>query len=192
MNSPIDTTQTETTYTELWGTPTKIGNDWGIRLAVHSDPKDGAVAQVRSRKGSRWFVRLDRFHKEENAQLIFTTTAIPRNEQLLCVFGRAPAPTPVEAASEPETPPESLYNAFLAKAEEFSTPEILGALERLAYILEARAADKICKEPVSLKVQPEPEPEPEVTIVEPEPEPEPEPKPQPTLLERMGLDELPF
>ena len=183
---------TTQTYTENWGSPCKVHGDWGIRLAEGCRGRAGAIAQVRSRKGSRWFVRLVEFAPNTANEQRWSTESIPRDEQLYCSFGvapEAPQATPeVTAEIASSSDPSALYNGFLTAAKGYTTAQLLGAVEQLAFILEARAAEAILAEP---------EAEPEVTEgleeylqdlgVE---EPEPEPEPQPRMIGGINFDDL--
>lgn len=211
---------TTQTYTENWGSPCKVHGEWGIRLAEGCRGRAGAIAQVRSRKGSRWFVRLVEFAPNTANEQRWSTESIPRDEQLYCSFGVAPeAPeatqevtaeiasleadiAALEALKE-QSDPSALYNGFLTAAKHYTTAQLLGAVEQLAFILEARAAEAILAEPEAKPVvegewKPPSVPAPSVRLVGNsdgimevvEITPEPEPEPQPRMIGGINFDDL--
>ena len=176
------------------GTPARIRGEWGAKIQKPAtEIAEGDLVRIATRDGRNWFMEVAEIHSSGQQYTLVKTEKTDKQ------WEQAPEPIfttysqPVDNSSD--DPPRRTIDAFLGSAEDYSTEELLRAVEQLAFILEARAAEAILKEPeVEPEVEVDPDPEPErfdyghLDGIYPDPLPEPK-KP---FWQDFGDDDFPF
>ena len=169
------------------GTPAKIRGIWGAKIEKPAtEIAEGDLVRIATRDGRNWFMEVAEIHSSGQQYTLVKTEKTDKQweqapEPIFTTYSQ-PVENPVDNSSD--DPPRRTIDAFLGSAEDYSTEELLKAVEQLAFILEARAAEAILKEP-------EPEIAVEVEVL-PEPEPEPEPAPKKAFWQDFGDNDFPF